>query len=81
MVFAPMQATHPGDLLTLEEVAAITRAPLNTVRDWIKKNKLASLRPGRLRLVRRSELEAFLMASETRSTVAPKQQSKRKKLP
>ena len=76
-----MQATNPGDLLTLEEVSAITRAPMNTVRDWIKKRKLPSLRPGRLRLVRRAELEAFLRASETRSTVAPKQQQKRKKLP
>lgn len=79
MVSTPMQATNPGDLLTLEEVSQITRASLNTVRDWIKKRKLASLRPGRLRLVRRSELEAFLSANE--SPVAPTQQHKRKKLP
>lgn len=70
----PRTTTHPGDLLTLQEVADITRASINTVRDWVKKRKLPTLRPGRLRLVRRSDLEAFLRASETRSRVRRKQQ-------
>jgi excisionase family DNA binding protein len=52
--------TKLGDLLILEEVAELTRAKLETVRFWIKCGRLRSLRPGRRRLVRRQDLEAFL---------------------
>ena len=55
-----MVETKPGDLLILEEVAELTRAKLETVRFWIKQGRLRSLRPGRRRLVRRQDLEAFL---------------------
>lgn len=56
--------TKPGDLLFLGEVAVVSRAKLETVRFWIKQGKLRSIRPGRRRLVRREDLEAFLAGSE-----------------
>jgi excisionase family DNA binding protein len=49
------------DLLYLEEVVELARAgSLSTVRHWLRTGKLASVRPGRRRLVRRSDLEEFL---------------------
>ncbi len=59
----------PNELLFLEEVAVETRAALSTVRYWITTGKLPSLRPGRRRLVRRSDLERFLAASGGKSTL------------
>jgi len=44
----------------LDEVARRCRAPLSSVRHWVRTGKLASIRPGRRRLVARSELERFL---------------------
>jgi excisionase family DNA binding protein len=58
--------TQPGDLLTVEECAEISRAPISSVRHWIRTRQIGSLRAGRRRLIRRRELEAFLSASETR---------------
>ena len=52
--------TKPGDLLLLEEVAAVARVSTETVRYWIKRGRLASVRPGRRRMIRRDDLEAFL---------------------
>jgi excisionase family DNA binding protein len=60
MVETKLVETKLGDLLILEEVAELTRAKLETVRFWIKQGRLRSLRPGRRRLVRRQDLEAFL---------------------
>lgn len=48
------------ELLLLEEVARRCRAPLSSVRHWVRVGKLSSIRPGRRRLVRRSALERFL---------------------
>lgn len=53
--------TSPGDLLLIEEVAEIARVSPETVRFWIKRKLLPSLRPGRRRLIRREALEAFLV--------------------
>jgi len=47
-------------LLLVEEVAAICRVPVSTVRYWLFVGKLPSVRPGRRRLVREDELERFL---------------------
>ena len=52
--------TKPGDLMFVEEVAAVARVSSETIRYWIKRGKLASSRPGRRRLIRRDDLEAFL---------------------
>ena len=49
--------------LLIHEVAKIARVSPDTVRFWIKKGRLRSVRPGRRRLVRRDVLEAFLSAT------------------
>lgn len=56
--------------LFIEEIAALCRTNTGTVREWIKKGKLASSRPGRRRMVRRDELERFLEPSK-RVAAAP----------
>jgi excisionase family DNA binding protein len=49
------------DFLLLDEVMRLARAEsISTVRHWLRTGKLASVRPGRRRMVRRSDLEAFL---------------------
>jgi excisionase family DNA binding protein len=48
------------EYLLLEEIAEISRAPVGTVRAWIRTGRLPSVKPGRRRLVRRSDLERFL---------------------
>jgi excisionase family DNA binding protein len=60
----------PSEFLLLEEVAAEMRAPVSTVRYWIASGRLASIRPGRRRLVRRSDLERFLADVPGRATGA-----------
>ena len=54
-----------GDLLLIPEVAQIARVSPETVRFWIKRGKLPSIRPGRRRMVRRTALEAFLAGGAT----------------
>ena len=46
--------------MVLEEVAAKTRASVSTVRQWVRYGKLDSILVGRRRLVRRSDLDAFM---------------------
>ena len=58
-----------SDLLFLEEVAALMRVPVSSVRYWIRKGRLQSLKPGRRVLVRRTELQEFLARSEQRGDV------------
>ena len=48
------------DYLLLDEVAELARVSVDTVRFWIRAHKLASVRPGRRRMVRREVLDAFL---------------------
>jgi len=55
-----LRVTNPGDWLLLEEAAAVARVSAETIRYWIKRGRLASVRPGRRRMIRRGELEAFL---------------------
>jgi excisionase family DNA binding protein len=49
--------------LTLDECAAEARVSLSSVRHWLRAGKLRSVRPGRRRLVERSEFERFLAAN------------------
>ncbi len=58
----------PQELLLLEEVARECRTSIGTVRHWIAVGKLASVRPGKRRLVRREDLDRFL---EGRPSAAP----------
>lgn len=59
--------TNSGDLLLISEVAEIARVSAETVRFWIKQRRLASIRPGRRRLIRREALEAFLQTQRRAS--------------
>lgn len=59
----------PSPYLLLQEIAEETRTPLSTVRHWIATGRLPSVRPGRRRLVRRADLDAFL-APPANDTVA-----------
>jgi excisionase family DNA binding protein len=47
-------------LLLLPEVADHTRTTVGTVRHWIGTGRLASIKPGRRRMVRLRDLESFL---------------------
>ena len=51
---------HEYEYLLLDEIAAIARASVDTVRRWIRSGQLPSVKPGRRRLVRRGDLERFL---------------------
>ena len=50
--------TSPFLLLT--ECADYARVAVSTIRHWITTGKLPSVRPGRRRMVRREDLDAFL---------------------
>lgn len=49
-----------NNFLKTREVARYAGCPFETARYWIKSGKLPSSRPGRHRVVERSELDAFL---------------------
>ena len=51
--------------LLLTECAELARVPVSTVRHWIAIGRLRSVRPGRRRMVRRDDLEAFLADGPT----------------
>ncbi|MEO7032384.1 MAG: helix-turn-helix domain-containing protein [Polyangiaceae bacterium] len=50
-----------SELLLLVEAAKQARVSVETMRFWIRTGKLASVRPGRRRMIRRDVLEAFLL--------------------
>ena len=50
-------------LLTVDEVAKVTRAPRSTVFHWIYTDKLRSRRVGKRRLIVESDLIAFIDSS------------------
>lgn len=51
---------------TLDEVAAITRTPLPSVRGWVHNGKLRAFRPGKRCLVDARDLEAFIRGEPSR---------------
>jgi len=66
-----LSGEHVDDeILILEEVARLTRTPLNTVRFWVRTGRLRSFRPGRRRLVWRSDLAEFLEQSRGRKSTS-----------
>ena len=48
------------EYLLLSEIAEITRVSLSTVRHWVRQGRLASVKPGRRRLVHRDALNRML---------------------
>jgi len=53
------------ELLFLDEVARSARVSVESVRHWIKVGRLPSVRPGKRRMVRRSDLETFMGRNKT----------------
>lgn len=62
-IFDPSE--HPR-LLTIPEVAEMTRAPESSVREWIRQKRLRSVKPGRRLLVPIWELEKMLQSTLTK---------------
>lgn len=46
--------------MLLSEVASEARVSLSSVRHWLRTGKLQSVRPGRRRLIRRTDFEQFI---------------------
>lgn len=65
--------------LTLAEVAKQLRTSVQTVRYWIYLGKLPSYKPGRSVLIRATDLEAFVQASEQGAKQAAKAKADRKR--
>jgi excisionase family DNA binding protein len=55
----PTMKTAP-EMLNVVEGAAYARVSVSTLRHWLYTGRLRSVRPGRRRLIRRSDLESFL---------------------
>lgn len=62
----------PNEFLLLVEAAERARVSVETLRFWIRTGRLASVRPGRRRMVRRDVLEAFLQ----RDSLAERKESR-----
>jgi excisionase family DNA binding protein len=60
---APTPVRSLPALLTVDEAATVARTSASTIRFWIATNRLASLKPGRRRLIRRQDLAALLGCS------------------
>lgn len=56
------------DLLLVKEVATMARVSISTVRFWMREGRLRSIRPGRRRMVFRSDLIAFLASGSVPKT-------------
>ena len=52
--------TNNSEFVFVEEIAHMCRVPASSVRYWLCTGKLASIRPGKRRLVRRDDLIRFL---------------------
>lgn len=57
----------PYELLFMEEVARELRVAISTVRHWANTGRLPSVRPGRRRMVRRADLDAFVANAHRRA--------------
>ena len=68
----PMNEPNPDELLTVEQVAQRLQVIPDTVRTWIQSGALTAsrpgngTRPGRKYRVRRSDMDAFVAASQRR---------------
>ena len=58
--------TSDTEFLYVDEIAELYRVPRSSVRYWISTGKLASIRPGKRRLVRREDLDRFVRESARR---------------
>ena len=47
-------------VITVEDAARLSSLPIGTIRHWISRGKLPSIRPGKRRLIRRADLAETL---------------------
>ena len=52
-----------SEYLYVSEVADMCRAPIQSVRQWIREGRLPATRPGRRVLIRRVDVEALLRSA------------------
>lgn len=62
--------------LTLPEAAAIARAPVNTLRHWIRNKRLPATKPGKRVLVEHDVLVAFLRQESNDNNADPSTEKK-----
>ncbi len=48
------------ELLTPEEVAAVMKVKVGTIKDWLRDGRLKGVKAGRLWRVRQEDMEAFI---------------------
>lgn len=68
LILVPTGRLGMGDsveFVFVEEIAQMCRVPASSVRYWLSTGKLASIRPGKRRLVRRDDLMRFLRDAGT----------------
>jgi excisionase family DNA binding protein len=58
-----MPDANNGDLLRIEEAAALLRIRPSTVRSWVLRRKIPYVKIGRLVRLRRSDCDALIVAS------------------
>lgn len=66
--------TAEHEYLLIDEVATLARTSAGTVRAWLRSGRLPSVKPGRHRLVRKADLDAFMsrdLLAERRRTKEP----------
>lgn len=56
--------------LTLEQISALTHAPLKTVQHWVYTRKLPAFKPGRHVLVKEADFKAFVEGASLIATGA-----------
>lgn len=56
---------QPGDLLKVEEAAALLHVKPSTIRAWLTQSKLPRTKLGRCARILRQDLEAFVRAGRT----------------
>jgi excisionase family DNA binding protein len=64
--------TAEHEYLLVDEVATLARTSVGTVRAWLRSGRLPSVKPGRHRLVRKVDLDAFM----TRDLLAERKQAR-----
>jgi len=64
--------TAEHEYLLIDEMATLARTSVGTVRAWLRTGRLPSVKPGRHRLVRKADLEAFM----TRDLLAERKQAR-----
>ena len=64
----PVGVIPMEDLLTVEEISKKCKVPINTVREWIRKNKLVGVKLGKHWRVKESDLESFIEERTNKSS-------------